>query len=109
MTMRQAELRGGPPASVRKNGLNWCVQGSGKIGLAFRKGKAVFIATSTRALKGAGRLTPGRKARGRLVIKRGKKVSHVALIRGGKVRWSGIAAGRPKPKAVKKLARAAGL
>ena len=110
MTMRQAELRGGPPGSVRKRGLSWCVAGSGKVALAFKKGKAVFIATSARSLTGAGRLVPGRKsARRGYVVKRGKKVSRVAFVRGGKVRWSGIAAGKPSAKTLRTLVRLSGI
>ena len=111
MTLRQAELRGGPPGAVRRRGLSWCVRGSGKVGVAVRKGRVALIATSARSLRGAGRLTPGRRVAGRnrLVIRRGKKVSRVALVRRGKVRWSGVVAGRPRAKAVRALAKAAGV
>jgi hypothetical protein len=118
MTMRQAELRGGPPGAVRKGGLSWCVRDAGRVGIGFRKGKAALIATSSPTLTGAGTLVPGRKARlargtrrlgGGLVIKRGKTVSRVALVRAGKVRWSGIAAGRPSARTLKALAKGAGV
>ena len=110
MTMRQAELRGGPPGSVRKRGLSWCVRGTGKIARRVQEGARRLHRDLHATAEGRGRLVPGRK-RGAdaLVIKRGKKVSRVALIRGGKVRWSGIAAGRPYARAVRALAKASGI
>jgi hypothetical protein len=110
MTMRQAELRGGPPSSVRKHGLSWCVRGSGKVTVAFRGGRVAFVATSSRSLRGAGRFVAGRHVGGgsRVVVRRGKKVSRVAFVRRGKVRWSGIALGRVNARQVKALAKASG-
>jgi hypothetical protein len=106
----KAELRGGPPASVRKASLSWCVNGGARAVVAFKKGKAALIGV-TGAVSGAPRsLTPGARSKKRgLVVKRGKKSSIVARVRGGKVTFVGVVRGRPSGKALKRLVKSAGL
>ena len=117
-TRKQTELRGGPTSSVRKASLSWCIEGGGRAVVAFKKGRAALIGV-TAGVTGAPRgLVPGsrakrprgfRKAKGGLVIKRGKKSSIVARVRGGKVTFVGVVRGKPSAKQLSSLARAAGL
>jgi hypothetical protein len=111
-------LRGGPPSSVRKSSLSYCVEGAGRAVVAFSRGKTALIGV-TGGVAGAPRgLVPGtaakmprgaRRAKGGLILKRGKKSTVVARVRRGKVTFVGVVQGRPSGKKVARLARAAGL
>jgi hypothetical protein len=117
MNRSTALLRGGPPGRKRKSALTWCVRGSGRLAVAFQGGRAALLATSTRALTGGRGMRPGKRlarraARslgGGLVLVRGRNTSLVASVRRGKVRWTGIVAGHPKPRVIRALAKRTGL
>jgi hypothetical protein len=118
-TRARVELRGGPPSQVRKTSLSYCVDGGGRVAVAFTGRRAGLIGVTSGRVSGTPRgLVPGaaaklpRKARklgGGLVMVRGKKSSVVARVRGGKVTFAGVALGRPTAKSLAKLARAAGI
>jgi hypothetical protein len=115
----RVRLRGGPPSSVRNGALSYCVEGGGRVAVAFRDGRASLIGSTSRRLAGApGGLVPGsraqpsrraRKLGGGLLMIRGRKASVVARVRRGRVTFVGVALGRPGAKVVKGLVKAAGL
>jgi len=115
----QIQLRGGAPERSAKNALTYCVEGGGKVGVAFRSKRAALVGVTSSGISGAPRgLIPGRRAKlprrarklgGGLVIIRGKKTSVVAKVRGRKVAFVGVALGKPSAKLLKKLVRAATL
>jgi hypothetical protein len=118
-TRTAVELRGGPPSAVRKTSLTYCVDGGGKVSIAFKGTRARLVGVTSGRVTGAA-LTPGsavrklprgyrRAGRGGLVMKRGKKTSVVARVRGGKVAFVGVALGRPKTKDLARLVKSAGL
>ena len=104
----RARLRGGPPTSVRKTALSWCVEGGGRAAVAFKKGRAAFIAV-TGDVTGAGKAPRGKRFKGGYVIKRGRGASVVARVRRGKVVFIGVARGKPSAKQLRRLVKSAGL
>ena len=119
MTRAKVRLRGGPSTSQGRRRLTWCVQGGGSVAVVLNKrGRVAFVGTSARGFRGPRGLRPGgrarlsrgaRRVRGGFVVVRGRKSSVVARVRGGRVRWTGVVAGRPSAKALRALARASGL
>ena len=107
---KNAELRGGPPRSVRKSALTYCVEGGARAVVAFKKGRAALIGVTGSVAGAPKKLTPGARSKRRgLVLKRGKKSSVVARVRGGKVTFVGVVRGKPSRRALAKLVKSAGL
>ena len=117
-TRERVALRGGPARRTRRAAVEYCVEGGGRMVVAFRGRRAALVATTSRRVTGARGLVPGRRAKlprrarrlkGGYVLVRGRKSSTVAGIRGGRVRFVGVVAGRPKRAAIARLVRAARL
>jgi len=106
----RVQLRGGPPSSVRKASLTWCVDGGARAAVAFKKGRAALIGATGAVTSVPRGLVPGRTVSKRgLIISRRGKATVVARVRGGKITSVSLVRGKPSKKAITKLVRAAGL
>jgi LVIVD repeat len=88
----------------------WCVKGGGTVSTAFTKSRVVLVATTARGHR-LGKLAPGRRARGRGIVRATPRSRQILGVRGGRVRYVAVTSRRAihRPALLRSYLRAAGL
>jgi hypothetical protein len=114
MKRTDAQLRGGPAKKSTRTALRWCSAQGGDIAVVTRRGKVVFIATTSRKAAGFPRgWRPGSRFRGRrqkgfaFAYRGGRTI--IVRTKGKRIRAAAIAQGKLRPIQVDRYLKSAGM